>query len=188
MRSYDYGKREGTEEISWERFARLVSEIAERLAGANADAVVGIARAGLLPATAVACALRLDLFPIAMSRRESDRVVHEKPVWKAAIPDAVRGRKIALVDEITDSGETLRTARDALREAGAASVVTACLVSHTWADPPPDVAALVTDALVLFPWDRRVFQQGEWRPHPELEEALRLQSERRRDTERNDES
>jgi hypothetical protein len=35
--------------------------------------------------------------------------------------------------------------------------------------------ALVTDALVIFPWDKQVYVEGNWQPHPELEEALRLQ-------------
>jgi len=60
---------------------------------------------------------------------------------------------------------------------GASHVATASLVSHTWASPAPAVAALVTDALVVFPWDRRVLVNGEWRPHPELEDALRLQGQ-----------
>ena len=41
--------------------------------------------------------------------------------------------------------------------------------------PMPDVVARVTDALVIFPWDKRVYQDGHWQPNPELEEALRLQ-------------
>jgi hypothetical protein len=54
-------------------------------------------------------------------------------------------------------------------------VVTAALVAHTWAAPRPDAVALLTDALVLFPWDRRVLADGQWQPHPELAEALKLQ-------------
>jgi len=36
------------------------------------------------------------------------------------------------------------------------------------------VVALVTDALVVFPWDKRVYIDGEWRLHPELEDAMGL--------------
>src|SRR6185369_1744854 len=62
MQSYDYANRQGIDEISWERFASLAAVLAERLIGI--DAVVGIARAGLFPATAVACALRRELYPV----------------------------------------------------------------------------------------------------------------------------
>jgi hypothetical protein len=35
--------------------------------------------------------------------------------------------------------------------------------------------ALVTDALVLFPWDGQIYSERRWQPHPELEEALSFQ-------------
>jgi hypothetical protein len=34
---------------------------------------------------------------------------------------------------------------------------------------------LVTDALVIFPWDKQVYQDGKWQAHPELADALKLQ-------------
>jgi hypothetical protein len=54
--------------------------------------------------------------------------------------------------------------------------VAASLVSHSWAKPAPDFSALRSDALILFPWDQQVLVEGSWVPHPETEEALRLQS------------
>jgi hypothetical protein len=35
--------------------------------------------------------------------------------------------------------------------------------------------ALTSDALLLFPWDREVFSDGQWKPHPELAEAVAAQ-------------
>jgi hypothetical protein len=37
------------------------------------------------------------------------------------------------------------------------------------------VTALVSDALLVFPWDRKVYMNGRWQTHPELVEALRAQ-------------
>jgi uncharacterized protein len=68
-----------------------------------------------------------------------------------------------------------RREAERVRALGAADVVTASLVSHSWADPMPDAVALVTDALVLFPWDRRVYVDGAWQAHPEVAAALALQ-------------
>lgn len=177
MRSYDYAHREGVEEISWERFAALSAELAEKLAGAGVKVVIGIARAGLFPATAVACALRRELYPVRVTRRVDDQVVFERPVWKVGVSPEVAGKVVAVVDEIADTGETLALVAERVREVGAARVVTAALVSHSWAQPAPDVTALVTDALVVFPWDRRVYVDGCWQLHPELEEALGFQGQ-----------
>ena len=168
MHSYDYASRHGVEPISWDRFAALARTLAEMLAGAGAECIVGVARAGLFPATAVACALRLDLYPVRITRRENDEVKHAHPVWKVDMSADVAGKVVAVIDEIADTGETLELVAARALERGAVRVVTACLVSHTWASPAPDVVALFTDALVLFPWDREVYAHGAWNIHPSL--------------------
>jgi hypoxanthine phosphoribosyltransferase len=173
MQSYDYAHRQGVEEISWERFASLAAVLAERLVGI--EAVVGIARAGLFPATAVACTLRRELYPVRVTRRVNDQVTHRHPVWKVPVSPEVEGKIVAVVDEVTDTGETLALVAEQVKATGAKQVITASLISHTWAKPMPDHVALVTDALVIFPWDKQVFMDGRWQIHPELEEALRLQ-------------
>ena len=178
MKSYDYAHREGVNEISWEEFGELAVKLAEGVARFHPQVIVGIARAGLFPATALACMLRLDLFPARLTRRLNDQIVHSKPVWKTSVSPEVAGKSVIVVDEIADSGKTLAMAVESAQKLGAAQVVTACLVSHSWARPQPDVAALVSDALVIFPWDREVFIDGEWRPHPEITTALKAQSSR----------
>lgn len=175
MRSYDYAQRKGVEEISWERFASLSASLAEKLATEGIEVVVGIARAGLFPATALACALRIEFFPVRITRRLNDRVTFQQPVWKVDVSKEIGGKIVAVVDEIADTGQTLRLVTQRVRELGTARVVTACLVSHSWADPAPDQVALVTDALVIFPWDKKVYQTGQWQVNPELAEALKLQ-------------
>ena len=175
MQSYDYAHRKGVEEINWEDFAKLAAALVERLAVENIDAIVGIARAGLFPATAVACALRRELLPVRVTRRVNDQVTFQHPVWKVDVSKDVEGKIVAVVDEIADTGETLALVAKRIQECGAARVITATLVRHSWAKPAPDHVALVTDALVIFPWDKQVFQNGKWVVHPELAEALKLQ-------------
>jgi len=177
MRSYDYAHRKGVEEITWERFPVLAARLAVALAPHKVDMVLGIARAGLFPATAVACALRRELYPVRVSRRINDRVHYARPVWHLGVTPDVAGKIVAVVDEIADTGETLAMVANRVREQNARRVITATLVSHSWANPMPDITALITDALVIFPWDKEVYENGQWQPHPELAEALRLQQE-----------
>ena len=61
MKSYDYENRDGILEMDWPWFAALAQQLAGVLAAEGVDTVVGIARAGLVPAATVACALRCDL-------------------------------------------------------------------------------------------------------------------------------
>lgn len=175
MQSYDYAHRQGIEDIDWPRFYQLSQRLAEAVAARGVDLVVGVARTGLFPATAVACMLRCEFYPVRLTRRVNDQVVSSQPVWKVPVPDAVQGQRVAVIDEIADTGETLALVAEEVWARGAAQVVTACLVAHSWATPMPDLVALVSDALVLFPWDRQVYAEGHWQPHPELVEALAAQ-------------
>jgi hypoxanthine phosphoribosyltransferase len=79
MQSYDYQNRTGVEPISWERFTELGRGLAQQLAAENVDIILGIARAGLFPATLISCALRRELYPVRVTRRINDRVSYENP-------------------------------------------------------------------------------------------------------------
>lgn len=173
VQSYDYANRKGVQALSWEDVAGLAARLTEGIAGV--EIVLGIARAGLFPATQAAISLRCELYPVRVSRRVDDVVRFERPVWRVPVPPEVAGKAVAVIDEIADTGETLALVADKARELGAARVITGCLARHSWADPAPDVCPLVSDALVLFPWDQKVYVDGRWQTHPELIEALRLQ-------------
>ena len=176
MQSYDYAHRSGIEAITWERFAELARTLVEKLAPFNIDAVVGTARAGLFPATAVCLMLRRELYPARVSRRVNDEVKFQHPQWIVDVAADVKDQIVAVVDEIADTGETLAMVAERVKQRGAKQVITASLVAHSWADPAPDVVALTSDALVMFPWDEQVYIDNQWQLHPELVEALKHQS------------
>lgn len=175
MKSYDYAHRKGIEEITWERFGELSRALAERLAGQQVDLVIGIARAGLFPGTAVACALRRELTPVRVTRRVNDVVQYKSPIWRVDVPATVAGQRVAVVDEIADTGETLALVAARTWERGARQVWTLSLVAHSWANPKPDFTALTSDALIIFPWDKQVLTEDGWQMHPEIEAAIRSQ-------------
>jgi hypoxanthine phosphoribosyltransferase len=97
-----------------------------------------------------------------------------------AFPPDVAGKTVAVVDEISDTGQTLCLAAENTKNLGALQVVTATLVSHSWADPAPDVTALMSDEFIIFPWDQPVLDGGTWVTHPEIEAGLRAQSGRQK--------
>ncbi len=177
MQSYDYAHRFGVEAITWERFAALSRTLVEEHAPFNIDAVVGTARAGLFPATAVCLMLRCELYPVRVSRRVKDEVKFQRPQWTVDVTTDVKDRIVAVVDEIADTGETLALVAERVKECGAQQVITASLAAHSWASPMPKVVALTTDALVLFPWNEQVYIEGKWQPHPEMVSALKHQSD-----------
>jgi hypoxanthine phosphoribosyltransferase len=177
MKPYDYAHRIGVRHISWEDFVSLARKLSELIEPYHPQVILGIARAGLFPATLMACSLRCEMFPIRLTRRVNDQVVCNNPVWKTSIPSEVGGKVVVVVDEIVDTGTTLSTAGEAARTLGAVQVVTACLVSHSWAKPAPQITSLVSDEFIIFPWDELVLDHGQWVPHPEIESGIKAQTQ-----------
>lgn len=169
---YDYTTREGGLVLSWQDFDALTRKVVEGIAAQGVELIVGVARAGLLPATAAATALDCDLIPVRVSRRVNRQVVYETPQWKVDVSDDVAGRVVAVIDEMASTGESIAVVAARCLEKGALKVVTAALCAHTWANPMPNVVGLVSDAMVVFPWDRYNYLNGEWVDNPEIIEAF----------------
>jgi hypoxanthine phosphoribosyltransferase len=178
MKSYDYAHRNGVRRLTWNQIAKIAAQLAELLEPHRPQLILGIARAGLIPATIVACSLRCELFPIRLTRRLNDQVLYDQPVWKVPIPPDVNNQVVALIDEIADTGQTLAIAARTAEDLGARQVITATLVRHSWANPSPRLCPLVTDEFVIFPWDKKVLSGGKWVPHPEIVAGLKAQRQR----------
>jgi uncharacterized protein len=176
MKSYDYHHRFGVRQLSWEDFGNLTRRLAEILEPYQPEIILGVARAGLFPATAVACSLRCEFYPVRLTRRLNDEVLYGQPVWKTPVPLEVNGKSVAVVDEIADTGQTLAMVTQSAKALGAVQVVSASLVTHSWADPFPQVSVLLSDEFIIFPWDKEVLEGGKWITHPEIEAGLKAQA------------
>jgi hypoxanthine phosphoribosyltransferase len=175
MKSYDYVHRFGVRQLSWGDFGTLARRLAEILEPYQPQIILGIARAGLFPATAVACSLRCEFFPIRLTRRVNDEVLFDQPLWKTPVPAEVNGKTVAVVDDIADTGQTLAIAAESATALGAVQVVTASLITHSWADPFPQVSTLLSDEFIIFPWGQEVLADRKWSTHPEIEAGLKAQ-------------
>jgi hypothetical protein len=159
-------------DVPWDMFGELCRALALRVArDYQPDLVVGIARAGVIPAAVVASILRVDFYSMKISRKEGDEQVRERPAILSAAPTQAAGKRVLLVDEIATSGETLRMALAAVRDVRPAEVRTATSFARTQGYKP-DYFALETDATVIFPWDRKIFEEGELVVNPRYASVL----------------
>jgi hypoxanthine phosphoribosyltransferase len=158
--------------VSWDLFGELCRALALRVArDYSPEIVVGVARAGVIPGAVVASMLRVDFYSMNISRREGDEQVRQRPAVLSAAPLQAGGKRVLIVDEIATSGETMRLALAAVRDVRPGSVRTAT----SFARPGgyrPDYFALETDATVIFPWDRKIFSDGELVVNPRYESVL----------------
>lgn len=168
MQSYDH-EHEGEVTVTWEQFDSLCRVLALMVSGYDPQVIVGIAKGGVLPATVLASVLRREFYPIRLSRRHNDEVVRQTPALLQQPPPALAGQRVLLVDDMVATGMTMRLARKACLEQQAAEVRTAALFAHSFGQRP-DYVASISDALIVFPWDREVLKGGAFVPHPEYEE------------------
>ncbi len=164
------GPADDAMELSWEMFGEMCRALALKVAAAyDPEVVVGVARAGAIPGAVVASIMRRDFFSLTISRRRAGEVVRRRPSVFTAAPPQVKDRRVLVVDEITTSGETLRLALASVREVGPAEVRTATCFART-RGYRPDWHALATDATLVYPWDRKIFEGGDLVVNPRYEE------------------
>lgn len=159
-------------DLPWDMFGELCRALALRVArDYDPELVVGIARAGVIPGAVIASILRVDFYSMKISRKEGGEEVRERPEILSAAPTQAAGRRVLLVDEIATSGDTLRLGLAAVRDTGPREVRTAtCFVRPR--GYKPDYFALETDQTIIFPWDRKIFQDDELVVNPRYQSVV----------------
>jgi hypoxanthine phosphoribosyltransferase len=162
----------GVFEVEWPLFGELSRGLALKVArDYDPEVVVGIATAGVVPGAVIAAILGREFHSMVVSRRFGTETVRETPAVLSAAPSSVRDRRVLIVDETCDTGDTLRLAVAAMVNAGATEVRTA--VAFQTGPFTPDYHALATESTIVLPWDREVLIDGELLPNPQYAEALK---------------
>jgi hypoxanthine phosphoribosyltransferase len=125
----------------------------------------------VIPGAVVAAILQKEFYAVKITRPDDDDGPRQRPEILSAAPPQVAGRRVLLVDEICDSGDTLRLALAAVRDVGPAEVRTATSLVREGAYEP-DYYALGTEATVIFPWDREVWGEDNLMVNPEYKDLL----------------
>src|SRR5216110_3733009 len=158
----------GVLQVDWAFFGELCRVLALKVFREyDPDVVIGIAKAGVIPGAVVASILQRDFASVAITRQETGA----RPVVLAGPPRIVAGRRVLIVDEMCDSGDTMKLALNAVRELKPAAVKTA--VSFRTGPYQPDFYALETDNFIILPWDREVIIDGAIVVRPDYAEKLK---------------
>ena len=143
--------------VSWHRTYQWARQLAIKIraTGFKPEVIVAIARGGYVPAR-ILCDF-LNIYKLA-----SIRIVHygaggrKKKSAKLASPlnVDVRGLRVLVVDDLIDTGLTLRIALEHIRSCGAAEVKSATLLYKKTADSEPDyyIRKVIKWRWIIFPW------------------------------------
>jgi hypoxanthine phosphoribosyltransferase len=145
------------ERMSWESFAHLSSLIAKKIrdSGFQPNIVVGLARGGWALARVLCDYLGVkDLMSLKVEHWGMTATPDGKANLKYPFSIDLRGKKVLVVDDITDTGESMRVSVDYVRTLNPGEVRTAALRHITGSKFVPDYyAEKISWRWVIFPWN-----------------------------------
>ena len=144
------------EVLGWEQFGAAARELTQQVidSGFEPEILLSITRGGLLPAGAIAYALDnkiLDIMTVEFYTGVDSRL--PEPVFLPPLPatNYLDGQKVLIIDDVADTGETLRMVRDFCDRYAAESRV-AVLYEKPRSVIAADYVWRRTDKWITFPW------------------------------------
>jgi hypoxanthine phosphoribosyltransferase len=166
--------------LTWEDIERHCIALYRRIkqSGFKPEVIVGIARGGWVPARIFSDLLDVaELFTMRIKFYTSIDQRTKKPVIVYPLPLNLNGKRVLLVDDIADTGESLILAQAHLRENEAGEILTVTIVKKPRSKVIPDFYSIETSAWVIFPWEvsetiKHIIKEGK------SEEEILLELER----------
>jgi hypothetical protein len=141
---------------SWNQIYDILLDLADRIRkdGFKPDIIVGVSRGGWTPARVLS-----DLLGnpnLANVRAEFYVGVAERkcePALTQPISVAVAGKRVLIVDEVADTGKTLKLVKEHIIEQGAVEARTATAYCKPRNIVKPDYCSKETGDWIIFPWE-----------------------------------
>lgn len=131
--------------MNWLEFDKEVRELGTKIDW-KPDAVVGVARGGVIPAAMLGRVLGVkDMFTIKVRRNGEKREIVE------TMPD-MNGQKVLLVEDMLETGKSMIVTKEYLESKGA-EVKTACLYTMPQTEIVPDFSLRQVQEAQHFPWE-----------------------------------
>jgi len=144
--------------LSWAEFEEAIQYIALKLRETRfqPDLIIAIARGGLIPGVRLSHILKIPMRSIHMTFYDEHDNRLEKPILLIPLqtPQEVQGKKVLLVDDIADTGMTLKNAINYLRSLEASEIRIATIAYKPSSIVTPDFYLFTTTKWVVFPWEK----------------------------------
>ena len=145
--------------MSWYDVEKAVTALATTLEREFVpDLIVGIARGGLIPAVRLSHLLGdrlLRMIHIKFYRGVNLR--QERPELLADVGKLPK--KVLIVDDVADTGETLEFVREHVKKKGAREIKVATIAYKPRSRLKPDYYVIETDKWIVFPWEEMPVQR-----------------------------
>jgi hypothetical protein len=140
----------------WNQIYEMLLNLAEKIRKNNfkPDIIVGVSRGGWPPARVMSDLL--DNPNLANVRAEFYLGVAEtkgEPTLTQPVSMKIAGKKVLVVDEVADTGKSLKLVKEHIVEKGATEVKIATVYYKPWSIVKPDYYEKETSKWIVFPWE-----------------------------------
>lgn len=144
--------------ISWDEMYNLTLQLSERIvmSGYKPHIIVGIARGGWIPARILSDVLYTNaMFNVRIEYYSDIGIRGPEPKITQPLSVSISEKRILLVDEVADSGESLMHAKAYIEDLGVKEVRTAVLHLKPHSKIVPDYYMKRIDKWMVYPWEHR---------------------------------
>ncbi len=142
---------------SWDEIYDLMIDLTEKVRASafNPDVIVGVSRGGWPPARIISDLLsNAHVANIRVEFYKDIGVRSRKPQITQPVTSDVRHRRVLVVDDVADTGLSLRAVMSHVRRKGAADARACTIYYKPHSIFLPDYYAKKTSSWVVFPWER----------------------------------
>lgn len=145
--------------VTWTEIETWCNKLRDQIKNAyKPDAIIGLSRGGLVPSRLISDALLIkDLFAIKTEHWGITATVDGKTVLKDAGNFDLTGKKVIVIDDITDTGESMELATSTVMKMHPSEVKTAAMLHIAHSKFVPDFYAEEVSAekwiWFIFPWN-----------------------------------
>ena len=144
--------------ITWMDVQRLSEKLADQIAetGFRPDIIVAVSRGGFDPARILSDELNIrSLASLQVIYYAGIRERNDKPQVKYPLNADISGLNVLVVDDVADSGNSLKVVKEYVDSLGPREVKMATLHHKPWSTFEPDFYAESVDKWIIYPWEPR---------------------------------
>lgn len=141
---------------TWSKIYRMLLRLAEEIRkdSFKPDIIVGVSRGGWPPARVLSDLLdNPNLANVKVEFYLGVAETKDKPTITQPVSVNVKGKKVLVVDEVADTGKSLKIIKEHLTKEGANEVKIATIYYKPWSLITPDYYVKETSCWIVFPWE-----------------------------------